>query len=175
MNQPFEFISQEKRARSKSIRLCWEGNVQVQSWKSVLQAISHKVTTNPQSMSEDLMSLYTVCCLNARWLSDYSKQIIDCPLLNWLVYCLFRFNCQNAILNSLEPRIRDSWPGQPRPNTFQRMGLKGIERGRKVDAALAQLVERSLSKRKVAGSSPACGYIFCRYGFRAISKSTIQN
>ena len=27
-------------------------------------------------------------------------------------------------------------------------------------AALAQLVERSLSKRKVAGSSPACGFIF---------------
>ena len=165
MNFPFEFISLEKRARSKSIRLCWGRNVQVQSWKSVLRAISHKVTTNPQSMSEDLISLYTVCFLMARWLSDYNRQIIDCPLLNWLVYCYYRFNCQNAILNSLEPRIRDSWHEQRRPNTFQWMGLKGIERGRKVDAALAQLVERSLSKRKVAGSSPACGYIFLSIWF----------
>ena len=41
-------------------------------------------------------------------------------------------------------------------------------------AALAQLVERSLSKRKVAGSSPACGFIFfCRDGTLEI-KNTLS-
>ena len=46
---------------------------------------------------------------------------------------------------------------------FCKMCLKGLRWSRKAYAALAQLVERSLSKRKVAGSSPACGCIFFRY------------
>ena len=37
-----------------------------------------------------------------------------------------------------------------------------------MNAALAQLVERSLSKRKVAGSSPACGSIFFQLKFDRI-------
>ena len=111
----------------------------------------------------------TILVAGIAWRSSYRGTTVSTRLLcrlfpklksNWFLWKLTRFNCQFRVWLCDEPSLVELNDWNRMLQMVCKMCLKGLCWSRKAYAALAQLVERSLSKRKVAGSSPACGFLF---------------